>query len=113
MQNAADGEASVRSEARDNNHRSIVSDLASLINQVQASVQLIESAIVREAPAGDPDVDSDVIVLDDVTPRYVTASAALRACNAGLGLALHSLMDRGSGASAACSRRPFRVIGRA
>jgi hypothetical protein len=32
-------------------------------------------------------------VLDDVTPRYVRANAALNACNAGLGVALHLLQD--------------------
>lgn len=113
MQNAADGEASVQSEARNNSHSSIVSDLTSLINQVQASMRLIESAIVRESSPGNQEVDSNFIVLDDVTPCYVSASAALRACNAGLGVALHFLMDTRPGASAECSRRPFHLVSRA
>jgi len=33
------------------------------------------------------------VVLDDVTPRYARATAALNACNIGLGAALHSLLD--------------------
>jgi hypothetical protein len=113
MQNAADSEASVQSEAQNNNYSSIVSDLTSLMSQVLASMRLIESAIVGESPPGNQEVDSNVIVLDDVTPRYVTARAALRACNAGLGAALHSLMDTRPDASAECSRRPVRLGGRA
>jgi hypothetical protein len=36
--------------------------------------------------------------LDDVTPRYVRANAALSTCNAGLGVALHLVRDiRNSG----------------
>jgi hypothetical protein len=32
-------------------------------------------------------------VLDDVTPRHAKASAALKACDAGLGAALDLLLD--------------------
>jgi hypothetical protein len=32
-------------------------------------------------------------VLDDVTPRYAKASAALRACDEDLGAVLHFLLD--------------------
>ena len=113
MQNAADSEASVQTEARNNSYNSIVSNLTSLINQVQASMRLIESAIVRESPPDNQEIDSNVIVLDDVTPRYVTANATLRACNAGLGVALHFLVDTKPDASAECSRQPFRVVSRA
>ncbi|WP_347341045.1 hypothetical protein [Bradyrhizobium hipponense] len=35
----------------------------------------------------------DIFVLDNLTPRYATASAALNACRAGLGHALQSLSE--------------------
>ena len=50
---------------------SIVSDLASLIEHVQASLRLIESAIDRESYLGDQEA-ADVVVLDDVTPSKAT-----------------------------------------
>jgi hypothetical protein len=34
-------------------------------------------------------------VLDDVSPRYQTAGAALQACHVNLGIALRSLLDAG------------------
>jgi hypothetical protein len=34
-------------------------------------------------------VAANVVVLDDVTPRYLKAGEALKACDAGLGVALH------------------------
>jgi len=44
------------------------------------------------APAGQ-ETSSNVIELDDVTPPYVRATAALKACDANLAIALHSLLD--------------------
>jgi hypothetical protein len=93
MQNAEGGDASFQFEDLNYSYRSIVSDLVSLIEHVRASIKLIESAIVRESPPGDPEGTANIIVLDDVTPRYVTAGAALNTCNAGLGVALHVLLD--------------------
>lgn len=72
----------------------IAADLRSLIAQIEASMRLIEAAMTQEAAADQPG-SADVIVLDDVTPRYVTASAALGACKAGLGLALKCLSESG------------------
>jgi hypothetical protein len=51
MQNAAGGGSSVESHGRDDGRRAVVSDLVSLIERVQASLKLIEAAIVRENPA--------------------------------------------------------------
>jgi hypothetical protein len=69
----------------------IVSDLISLVGHVQASADLIESALAQEA---DSDHDAaNVTVLDNVTPQYVIASCALNACNATLGTALRFLLD--------------------
>jgi hypothetical protein len=93
MQNAEGGDASFQFDDLNYGYCSIVSDLVSLIEHVRASIKLIESAIVRESPPGDPEGAANIIVLDDVTPRYVTAGAALNTCKAGLGVALHVLLD--------------------
>lgn len=68
-------------------------DLVSLMERVKASMALVESALAREAPAGDQETTAGIFVLDDVTPRYARARAALNACSAGLGAALHALLD--------------------
>jgi hypothetical protein len=95
MQNAA-SDASTQSGGGNDGYHSIVSDLASLIAQVQASIDLIETVIAGEAPLGNQEISADVVVLDDVTPCYVEANAALNTCQAGLGVALHLLMDTGT-----------------
>jgi hypothetical protein len=71
---------------------SIVADLMSLIIHVQASARLIEVEIQRDVDAAELDDGSDIVILDDVTPCYATASQTLRACNAGLDSALQSLL---------------------
>jgi len=68
-----------------------VSDLVSLTEHVQASPRLIEQAIAREASLGSQ--ETDVIVLDDIIPPFMKATAALNACDANLAIALHSLLD--------------------
>jgi hypothetical protein len=93
MQNAEGGDASFQFDDLNCGYRSIVIDLISLIEQVQASIKLIESGIVRESPLGDLEVAANIVVLDDVTPRYMKAGAALNSCNAGLGIALRVLLD--------------------
>jgi hypothetical protein len=93
MQNAAAGDASIQSADRMDGHHSIVSDLLSLIEHVQASIALIEGTLAREAALGNADIPANVVVLDDVTPRYMKTSAALSTCRAGLGVALHVLLD--------------------
>jgi hypothetical protein len=47
----------------------IVCDLISLVEHVQASINLIDGAIAREISLGDTDA-ANVVVLDDVTPQY-------------------------------------------
>jgi hypothetical protein len=109
MQNAAGGGASDQFDTRNDSPRAIVSDLVSLIEHVQASIKLIEQAIVRESRLGSQEVDANVIVLDDVTPRYESANAALNRCSAGLGVALHFLRDAETSkheANAFCRWRP-------
>jgi len=60
---------------RNDGFAAFATDLISLVEQVQASVQLIEPAIAREAPAGDLD-RADIVVLDDLMPQYMTANRA-------------------------------------
>jgi hypothetical protein len=92
MQSAAD-HAPVRHGDLNDNYTAIVSNLRSLVEQVSAAMKLIESAIASEAATGHPDVATNIVVLDDVTPRYIGANVALSRCNAGLGVALHLVHD--------------------
>jgi hypothetical protein len=108
MQNAADSDAT----AQNHGYGPIVSDLLALIEHVQASLQLIEAAIGREAPSGNQEVAANIIILDDVTPRYAKAKAALSACSAGLGVAVHFLLESRPSKDGADDRRPVRLVGR-
>jgi hypothetical protein len=94
MQKAA--ENTIATEAVDGNdaYQSIVSDLMCLIGQVKASLSRIEGAIACETSLASAEaIDCDIIVLDDVTPRYAKAGAALKACDADLGAALEFLLE--------------------
>jgi hypothetical protein len=91
MQNPECGGIANQPDDRNDAYYSVVSDLVSLIGHVQASLRLVEQAIAREASAGSH--EADIIVLDDVTPPFVKATAALKACDADLGIALRSLLD--------------------
>jgi hypothetical protein len=75
MRNAKGGAGSTRSGNQNDGRHSIVSDLVSLIEHVQASMALIETAIATEASPGSQQAAAGIIVLDDVTPRYQSASA--------------------------------------
>jgi hypothetical protein len=97
MPSAADAQP----DDRNDNYNSVVSDLVSLIEHMQASMKMLEGAIARELPLSGQEAGGNVIVLDDITPCYVKANAALHACNAGLGVALHFL----AGAEPSKSRR--------
>jgi hypothetical protein len=96
-------------------YRSIVSDLVSLIEHVQASLRLIEQTMVRETSPGGQENAANVVVLDNVSPRYAKATAALKACDANLGIALHVLLDSrtsGRGTSAYAEVTPALSISR-
>jgi hypothetical protein len=82
----------------------IVYDLISLVEHVQASIDLIDGAIAREISRGDADT-ANVVVLDDVTPQYLKAGHALHACSACLDTALQSLLD-----ARASVRQPLRLV---
>jgi hypothetical protein len=107
-----------QSKGRNDDYRAIDSDLASLLEHVQASIKLLELAIASEAPLGNQEVSGDVVVLDDVTPRYLKVNEILNACNAHLGAALHFLRDikppyRGANGFGADDRLSAGLIGRA
>ncbi len=105
MENAAVDGIAVHLDEGNDPYNLIVTDLVALIGHVQASLRLIEAAIAREALLADQETDqraaANLFVLDDVTPRYVAASTALKACGAGLGVALDRLHD---------SEAPARVL---
>lgn len=65
----------------------------SLIDHMQASMTLLEGAIASKLPLGDEETSENVVVLDDVTPCYLKANAALHTCRAGLEVTLHFLTD--------------------
>jgi hypothetical protein len=88
MQNATLIAISAGLNDRNDNHGSIVSDLASLIRLIRHSRALIESAIVEDSALTDEGSATNLVVLDDVTPGYLEARAALKACEAALGAAL-------------------------
>ena len=77
----------------------IAADLRALITRIESSMRLIDAAMMEARvfeTGGDPAGSADIFVLDDVTPRYATASAALNACRAGLGHALQCLSESGT-----------------
>jgi hypothetical protein len=111
------GGALVQSDERNDSYHSIISDLVCLFEHVPASMRLMESAIGSETSSGNRETAANVVALDDVTPRYMKANAALNACNAGPGAALHYLRDtrsskHGTDAPAESARRAVRSIGR-
>ena len=118
MQNAAGDDVAHQNAA----YRAVVSDVVGLVERVQDSLRLIEQTIAKETasetapetspetPHGGPESSTNVIVLDDVSPRYMKSAAALQACGVNLGIALRSLLD--SGDSDPCASRPaLSVIG--
>lgn len=97
MQNAA-GDAHERAPHDQNDgYDAVVADLARLIEQVQGSLRLIEQEMAGEAMVSGVENAGNVVVLDDISPRYMTATAALHACEANLDIALHSLRHSGDG----------------
>src|SRR5690349_1783794 len=116
MQRTADGEDPCHSGDRNNGHHVIASDLVSLIEHVRTSMKLLEAAIASESAPGDQEGAGNVFVLDDVMPRYIKANAALSACNAGLGVALHYLLDARAARQGACespgNRHPISLVNR-
>jgi hypothetical protein len=92
MRNAAGDGATIPSGDRRDAFNAIVTDLASLISQLQISTRLVESAIADESAPSNQEA-AGIVVLDDVMPCYLKAHAALNSCKTGLGAALHYLLD--------------------
>lgn len=116
MQNVAGGGTTTPSDDRNGLHGAIVSDIVSLMECVRTSIELIDAAVAAEAPLGYQEIGSAVVVLDDVTPAYVRARAALNSCEAHLGAALRFLRDTRTpqaGTSAGLARRPTHPMRRA
>jgi hypothetical protein len=99
MQNAAGNRVAQAPHDQNAAYCAVVSDLVSLVEHVQKSLRLIERTIAKETlpetSPGGPESSTNVIVLDDVSPRYMKAAAALQACDVNLGIALRSLLDPG------------------
>ena len=93
MQNPQGGGIAIEPADRNDAYHSVVSDLVALIEHVQASLRLVEQEIARETASGSQESSTNVIELDDVTPPYMRATTALKACDANLAIALHSLLD--------------------
>ena len=111
MQNAAgDGVAQARHD-QNAAYRAVVSDLVSLIEHVQNSLRLIEQTIAGETTPSSPESSTNIIVLDDVSPRYMKAAATLQACDVNLGIALRSLLDSDDSDPCAASLPALSVIG--
>jgi hypothetical protein len=91
MQNAATNHP--RSTIGNESCHSVVANLVTLIEHLDASREVLELAIVRETAHGGLDMHESFVVLDDVTPCYLGAKAALNACNAALAVTLSALLD--------------------
>ena len=118
MQNAAGGTGSAQSADRNDSYRAVVCELQSLLERVQAGMNLVQAAIAAESPLCHQELAANVVVLDDVTPRYQNARAALNACNTSLEVTFHLLRDtkrsqHRTNESAAYELRSARLVGRA
>ena len=111
MQNAAGDGVAQAPHDQNAAYRAVISDLVSLVEHVQKSLRLIEQTIAGETSPGSPESSTNIIVLDDVSPRYMKSAAALQACDVNLGIALHSLLDCGDSAPCATSQPALSVIG--
>ena len=113
MQNAAGDGVAQAPHDQNAAYRAVVSDLVSLVEHVQNSLRLIERTIagkLRWTP-GSPESSTNIIVLDDVSPRYMKAVAALQACDINLGIALRSSVDSSDSHSCAASLPALPAIG--
>lgn len=93
MQDGTDDGSKPPTDDGEDTYRAVIADLVSLIEHIQASLKRIDAAVAAEAAATVPEMAADVVLLDDVTPRYLKAGAALLACDVGLGVALHLLRE--------------------
>ena len=111
MQDAAGDAVAQAPHDQNDAYHTVVSNLVSLAERVQNSQRLIEQTIAGETSLGSPESSIDVIVLDDVSPRYMKAAAAVQACDINLGIALRALLDSGDGNRCPASLPALSVIG--
>ena len=111
MQNAAGDGVAHASHDQNDAYCAVVSDLVSLVEHIQKSLRLIEQAAAGKTSFSSPESSTSVIVLDDVSPRYMKAAAALQACDVSLGIALRSLLDPADSDPYAASLPALSVIG--
>lgn len=80
MQNAAGDGVALAAYDQNATYRAVISDLVSLVDHVQKSLRLIEQTIARETSPemtpGSPESSTNIIVLDDISPRYIKACRA-------------------------------------
>ena len=81
----------------------------SLIEHMQASMKTARGGDRQQIAARRQETSENVIVLDDVTPCYLKANAALHTCKAGLEVALHFLTDTEAMIDMPC-RQPMRIM---
>lgn len=108
MQKVVGGGTQPRPVGQNETYHAVVSDLVSVMEQVRKSLKLIESEIASGSPLEQGGSD-DIVVLDDVTPGYTRAYAALRECDAGLSVALYLLRDSLTPGENACGHLPERL----
>jgi hypothetical protein len=68
----------------------LLSDFLSLMQRVQTSIKFNDLALAVVGLENN-DLDGDLFILDDLTPRYAIANAALNVCNTVLGNAFSRL----------------------
>ena len=68
MQNGTVGGMPAQCDDRHDIYHTVVADLASLIERIQASLTLIDAAVARETSVALEEMAANVVVLDDVTP---------------------------------------------
>jgi hypothetical protein len=89
MQEIAGHRVSLADSQIDDSCWPLISNLVSLVRHVETSIAYCELA---KHTHGQEDSDDDIAILDDDTPRYVTANRALIACDLQLREALHALL---------------------
>jgi hypothetical protein len=77
MRKTASRRVTVPHQAGHDAAESLIKELQSLLERVHARSCAINTAIALERAASSADADADVVVLDDLTPRYLRANNTL------------------------------------
>ena len=93
MHQAASNRLIVPRDAPHDGGDGLIKELQSLSERVRAVTRAINTAIALERVSSSADTAADIVVLDDVTPRYLRANSALQACNIHLEGALQFLRE--------------------